>query len=662
VRADRRTSLIMERLAIRGRRPSATVVAIVIGVLLALATRLPHLLEADFPLNDGGMFFTMSREIMEAGYRLPHYTSYNFESIPFAYPPLSFYMAAIISGVTGLDLIAVVRFLPLVANLATIVAVGLLARALLGPGAAALATPLIFAMIPRSYEWLIMGGGLSRSVGFMFALFCLSQVPALYSRPTIPRALLCGALAAGALSSHLEMGLFAIFSLVALAIINFRTIRSLLMAGGVVALAIAWASPWWVTVIARHGLGPFDAASLASYWSSTEEALWKMEMVAFSAGLLMATLGVTALLGGIALAIRGQLFLPLWLPGIFILVPRSAATEATVPLALMAAVGIVEVAAPSLMRMARESRALQLSRPEESALRLPFLSKHPVLRLSGVVTVGLILLAVYLYWPKAEQGTLTLDSLPAGERSAMEWVSQRTPEDAQFLVLSAALPWEADNAGEWFPVLAQRRSVLTPQGAEWLPGAVFDRKKCLYNGVRSFGAPGWTVYDIERWAQERAVGFTHIYVSKVVRWHYDWSTIITSSQRGTRYKLLWDDEWAAVLERAEPLVGRWAPPGQFLVAQDCQAFSQQPQDMQRAYVAAYGQQAEWRWVQDYDKLLDTPDGICARMDRFGLGRLGLVRSLCGGDGTTERGAAGLAWPLGPVASRHDPERPLVSTP
>lgn len=607
------------------RRPYSTVVAVAIALALGMAVRLPHLLESDFPLNDGGMFFTMSREILEAGYRLPSYTSYNFDSIPFAYPPLSFYLAAIVAGTTGLDLIPVVRYLPLVANLATIVAVGLLARSLLGAGAAAFIAPAIFALIPRGYEWMIMGGGLSRSVGFLFAVLCLSQAWALYTRPAVWRALLCGVLAAGAISSHLELGVFTLFSLVGLAAIDGRSARAMALAAGVAVLAVALASPWWVTVISRHGLGPFDAASMASYWTSTDGALLTFELTTFSQGLLMGTLGVMALLGAVASAMRGRLFLAAWLPAIYVLVPRSAASEATVPLALLAAVGLADVVGPSLVRIVKESRALDLYAEQSAAAHARFISRMRDMRVPELAGLVLALAVIYLYWPRFEMKITTLGSVPEGEREAMEWISENTPEDAEFLVLTAGMPWEADSGAEWFPVLAERRSVLTPQGSEWLPGEEFDRRKCVYNGVKGFGAAGWGIRDVERWAQERGLGFTHVYISKskAEGWNIDWNSVAASAQRRSSYEVLRDDKWAMVLGRAEPLETRWTPPGQLLVARDCQAFVDQPRGMKDAYRDYYGERAEWQWVQDYDELLEEPEGISGRLEQL-AGMAGLL--------------------------------------
>jgi hypothetical protein len=60
--------------------------------------------------------------------------------------------------------------------------------------------------------------------------------------------------------------------------------------------------------------------------------------------------------------------------------------------------------------------------------------------------------------------------LPAGEKEAMEWVREHTPADSRFLVISSSWLWARDQTGEWFPALAERTSLTTVQGREWVPG------------------------------------------------------------------------------------------------------------------------------------------------------------------------------------------------
>src|SRR4030095_12722187 len=68
-------------------------IKLILGSAIALGTivRCAPTLMAGFPLNDGGMFLDMIRDLRVSEYILPYTTSYNFSNIPYAYPPLGFY-------------------------------------------------------------------------------------------------------------------------------------------------------------------------------------------------------------------------------------------------------------------------------------------------------------------------------------------------------------------------------------------------------------------------------------------------------------------------------------------------------------------------------------------------------------------------------------------
>jgi len=48
-------------------------------------------LVANFPINDGGLFYLMVEKLQEAHYILPSNITYNGFEIPYAYPPLAIY-------------------------------------------------------------------------------------------------------------------------------------------------------------------------------------------------------------------------------------------------------------------------------------------------------------------------------------------------------------------------------------------------------------------------------------------------------------------------------------------------------------------------------------------------------------------------------------------
>src|SRR5688572_14528043 len=160
------------------------------------------------------MFYAMARDLQHSGYQLPEFTSYNSGEIPYTYPPLGFYAAALLDDLTPLSMLEVFRWLPLIATCLTIPAFYLLARSMLTSRVALIAAVLAFALIPRSFMWLLMGGGVTRSLGFFFAILALYCVRQLYTKRD--RSFLPWATGLSALTvlSHLETGWFLAFSIV----------------------------------------------------------------------------------------------------------------------------------------------------------------------------------------------------------------------------------------------------------------------------------------------------------------------------------------------------------------------------------------------------------------------------------------------------------------
>jgi len=92
------------------------------ALLFGTVVRFMPVVSNGFPLNDGGMFYTMIRDLQANHYILPQFTSYNFTDIPFAYPPLGFYIAASLSDLLHVPVLQVLLWLPALVNTLSILA------------------------------------------------------------------------------------------------------------------------------------------------------------------------------------------------------------------------------------------------------------------------------------------------------------------------------------------------------------------------------------------------------------------------------------------------------------------------------------------------------------------------------------------------------------
>lgn len=129
-----------------------------------------------FPINDGGLFYKMIEGIQSNNYRLPENIQYNGLTIPFAYHPLGFYFAALVSDLFKITLIEILRWLPALTLIVIIPAIYILSNLILNSRFEAGLASLMYALTPGSITWQIMGGGVTRSLGQFFLLLAISNI------------------------------------------------------------------------------------------------------------------------------------------------------------------------------------------------------------------------------------------------------------------------------------------------------------------------------------------------------------------------------------------------------------------------------------------------------------------------------------------------------
>jgi hypothetical protein len=448
-----------------------------LSVILGLLVRIPYFFIYDFALNDGALFVQMSEAVRLNGYILPETVTYNRTEIPFAYPPLSFYFVAFLTDLFKFNVLDVVRYMPLVFNILSICAFVLLASRLIKNKVILLYTSLFFPLIPRSYEWLIMGGGVTRSVGFFFALIAIYQANRILLKYDIRPFVYCSLFLSVTVLSHLEWGITGIVAVSLLILSKQFNRRGFVLIIALGAVVLITTSPWWITVLIRHGLAPFTAASKTSEWAPlTFESIGESILIIFDDELGM-PLSSLAIIGWLLSVARKDWFLPVWLNAIFLTTPRHGPTAAAMPLAILASVGLAQFLIPILVQAAASIKsmfnAVQIVLPLTTSSNTFFqrlLTNHVVV--SCVIAVICILLMTQINYTKHTP----LIALTGGERSAMAWLKNNTPSEAEFILLTESISWQDDRVAEWFPVLSDRKSLTTAQGLEWLSGNAFRSK------------------------------------------------------------------------------------------------------------------------------------------------------------------------------------------
>ena len=526
---------------------SRAVYLIALGFVLFFGTlvRFGLIFTVDFPLNDGGMFLQAIVDLQHAHFALPQVIHYNGLSLPYAYPPLGFYVAGLLAEITHASLFTILRIVPATFSVLTLAAFMLLANSYLRRRDTVVVASLAFALVPRSHNWEIMGGGLTRSIGFFFAMLAIWQVYLLYTQRTRATLIWTTVFAAMACLSHLEMAWFVAFSAVLFFLTYGRT-RAGLRDSLIVALGVlAMTSPWWGLVIARHGIEPFiNAGHTGSH--SVVVILGFLLTLNWGQEPLFPIFGALALFGILYCAVRRRYFLPLLVIVGLVLDPRKFETEAMVPLSMLVGICVIEVIVPMVR--------LRLTSPPTTDDRLPEASDRPARR--GVAWVGPILVGILVIYGmmSAMISTALGDvGLAQSERQAMEWARTSTAPNSRFTIITGD-KWASDRTSEWFPVLADRTSAATVQGYEWLPNGAYGKQERSYQTLQKCASE--TVACIDSWAADEHASYDYVYIATrdlqegTLYYHIPCcGGLVASFESDPDYALVFQNDGAAIFER-----------------------------------------------------------------------------------------------------------------
>lgn len=449
-------------------------------ILLGAVLRLVPVVASDFPLNDGALFLTMARDLAANGLVPPGVTSYNDLGSPFAYPPGGFYVLVFLeaAGAKGID---VLRWLPALFSIATIPVAYAIGREVYRGRGMALATAAFFAISTGSYEWPVLGGGITRAPGLLLALLAILFAIRAYRHRGRTASLVAGfALAATGLW-HPQAAIFAALS-VAL-VLPFvaadwrRALRSLAVIGITAAVLVL---PWLVLVVARHGIDPLLSA--VGTGGTPFLGLLSLLTARSSAGYLE-VLGIATTFGFAVCMLRREWLPPVWMVAIVVVDSRAGQPYLALPAAMAVAFMVRDLG--SVVRRHAVARAW------EGVLGSGARRAAPILAAVLVVAAFADSLAAQ------SDADSPLRAVPESARGAMTWVADNTSEDASFVVVSGRY-WAQDVESEWFPVLAERRSLATVQGYEWLGVDRYERQRDRAGELAPCVAAG-DLGCVERW-------------------------------------------------------------------------------------------------------------------------------------------------------------------
>ncbi|WP_266080438.1 hypothetical protein [Haladaptatus caseinilyticus] len=399
-----------------------------------------------YPSFGAGLYFHIAEHISENGYALPKtIPGYTAEGVPFAYPPLMFYVTAALLDLTGLDPFTIAQYLPGLVSIAYLIPLYFFARDLFGSRPQASLATLIVAVSPPILQWHISAGGIVRAPALLFSLIGIYAGLHLFrdddARWMIP-ALIAFTLT---ILTHPMYTIFFVLSYLLLYLQFDRSVEGLLRGFFVGVGGILLTTPWWGSVLAAHGTMVFSAA--AGTHGGIGNAIPMLERFVeqqISESPLVSMWHIAAIVGCFWLILKREYLLPTWL---FVTV---ATIEEARFVFLIAALVSARFVFSGLVPWLHRTSFIMFGREE-------------IVTFSVVVLVTVSLSGGALYATGGLNAHAGSPSLPQfvneGDVKAMAWAESNTDTSAEFVVLG--------DAAEWFPQQTDRTMLVGPWGVEW---------------------------------------------------------------------------------------------------------------------------------------------------------------------------------------------------
>ncbi len=423
-------------------------------ILLATYLRLAHLfrIPSDTPFRLGGLFYEFSQQIIANNYALPKTIPfYSVGGIPFAYPPLGFYIQALIVDLFSPPRFWTVNWLPPLVAALCVPSFYFLLRKITDDKNLAFGALLAYAVMPAAFVNQIEGAGLAESFGSLtliwYAYFLVSAEKGKWHQ-TLWAGLLLAATVASSPGSAFGAVALSLLFVGKMLLKGSKPILKFVLVG---VIGFAASAPYWLTVVRNHGItiflnpisGQFDHAQTGSFIATFLQSFFEFNYAGGDYALLWNALILAGLLWYL---IKEDWFLPS-LFFVLAIIPRESVWLTALVTPVFAGAGLTKIALPLLGKgfgaLSRKSTRLVLF----TGFALVAISVSAV---NTIVSVEKLI--------NDESWKISVMQI-----EELDKLREEIPQDAQVIVIGN------EAVIEWAPQILQREVINVKYGLEWEP-------------------------------------------------------------------------------------------------------------------------------------------------------------------------------------------------
>jgi uncharacterized membrane protein len=416
------------------------------------------------PSGYAGLYSLMTEKLIANGFRVPGYIPfYGPGGIPFAYPPLGFYINAVMITLLKIDQFTYLRFFPPLLAVCTSMVCYWLIREMTKSRMVAILASILFITSAEFINPHITADGMVRGPAIFFMLLGLFFYwKLLYSEKTIYAYLLMSGVCLGLSAlAHLAYAEFMAVSVVILLLNGKKKIQTRLIEAALIGvIGVLISAPWWLFVLKNFGLQPLLSAinshSTIPDLSLTDPNSPSMGLPRFVWNLFEQPFFYLA-------GIPYWLIKRDWQKAIWLGFTAAFLGESARFLSLLGSTAMADLFVFVVLKT-------------QTSLNRKIMPSV----IAVVIMLALLLVPRFIEIVK-QTPSLTSDTL-----TMAAWLRQNTPKDSTYLFISG----EMNGANEWLPYLAQRTPTIGHWGAEWL-GDYYKKHELISKIVQCANKEAW---------------------------------------------------------------------------------------------------------------------------------------------------------------------------